>query len=93
VREAHSSSIARGRGMYRQDVDNCFTMLLQICQQNGFQANSRKMLIMDECGLQMKGERCKVFANKGSRYVHRIPAGEKDETITLIACCNEEEEE
>jgi len=51
------------------------------------------MLIMDECGLQMKGERCKVFANKGSRYVHRIPAGEKDETITLIACCNEEEEE
>jgi len=39
------------------------------------------------------GKPSKVVANKGSRNVHRIPAGEKGETITLIACCNEEEEE
>jgi hypothetical protein len=79
--------------MCRQDVNNYFTMLLQICQQNGFQANPRKIFSMDECGLQMNGEQGIVFANKGSRYIRRIPAGEKGETITLIACCNEEEEE
>jgi hypothetical protein len=39
------------------------------------------------------GEPGKVVANKSSRNVHRIPAGEKGETIALIAYCNEEEEE
>jgi hypothetical protein len=35
------------------------------------------------------GEPGKVVANKGSLDIRRIPAGEKGETITLIACCNE----
>jgi hypothetical protein len=41
--------------MCRQDVDSYFTMLLQIRQQNGFQANPRKIFSMDERDLQMNG--------------------------------------
>jgi hypothetical protein len=55
LREAQGLSIARGRGMCRIYGEYYFTMLLQICQQNGFQANPRKIFSMDECGLQMNG--------------------------------------
>jgi hypothetical protein len=65
-------------------------MLLQICRQNGFQANPRKIFNMHECRLQMNGEPGKVFANKSSQDVHRIPSGEKGETVNPIACCNAE---
>jgi hypothetical protein len=70
-------SIARGLGMCHQQINNYFTILLQICQKNGFQANPNEIFSMDECDLQMNGEQSKIVANKGSREVHRIPSGEK----------------
>lgn len=40
--------------MCRQEVDNYFTLILQIFQENDFLANPNKIHNMDECGLQMK---------------------------------------
>lgn len=46
VREAQGFSIAYGLRMCWQYVNNSFTVLLQIFQQNGFQANPRKITCM-----------------------------------------------
>jgi hypothetical protein len=40
---AQCSSVARGLPMYRQEADNYFTLHLQICHRNGFQANPMKI--------------------------------------------------
>jgi hypothetical protein len=56
LREAQGLSIARGLGMCQQHADNYFTMLSKIFQQNGFQANPRKLFSMNKCDLQMTGE-------------------------------------
>jgi hypothetical protein len=88
VRKAQVLSTAPGLGMCRHEEDNLYTMLLQICQQNGFQANLRNIFYMDECGLQMHWEPRQVVATKGSRHVHRKTSGQEGETVTLIGCCN-----
>jgi hypothetical protein len=44
---------------------DCWQLLL-IDHQNGFQANSRKIFSMDECGLKMNEEPGKVVSNDGS---------------------------
>jgi hypothetical protein len=88
VRKAQVLSTATGLGMCRQETDNFYSMLLQICQQNGFQANHTNTFYMDECDLQIHWEPRQVVATKGSRDVHRKTSGQKGGTVTLIACCN-----
>jgi hypothetical protein len=46
-RKAQELLVARGLTMCRQEADNYITQLLQICRQNGFQANPRKIFNMD----------------------------------------------
>jgi hypothetical protein len=84
-RKAQVLSIARGLGICRQEVDNNFTLLLQICQQKDFLTNPSKIHKMEECGLQINNKPCKVVATKGSRDVHHVPSGEKGKTIGMIA--------
>jgi hypothetical protein len=68
--------------MYRQEADNYFTLLLQTCQQNGFQGNPRKIFNMDEHGLQINGEPGKAAAATGRGHVHRVTSGQNGGTIT-----------
>jgi hypothetical protein len=88
VRKAQGLSIIRGLGICWQEVDDYFTLILHICQENDVLANPSKIHNKDECGLQMNNEPGKVVATKGGRDVHHVTSGEKDETISLIARCN-----
>jgi len=56
------------------------------------QTSQRYSALMDVI-CKWTGESGKVVAIKSSRNVHRIPAGQKGETITPVAYCNVEEEE
>jgi hypothetical protein len=66
VRKAEGVCITHGLGICRQEVDNYFTLLLQIFQENSFLVNPGKIHSMDKHGLQMNNELCKVIATKGS---------------------------
>lgn len=43
---------------------------------------------MDESGLQMTARKTAVLAEKGSKCVPQMAAGEKGETASVVACCS-----
>lgn len=90
IRKSEGISIARLRGMNRNDVKSYFDLLETVLKDNDLFAKPSNIFNMDETGLQLNNRPGAVLAKKGSKVVATITSTEKGETVTVIACCNAE---
>ncbi|XP_072378888.1 uncharacterized protein [Diabrotica undecimpunctata] len=92
VRKAQGISRARTERMSREEVKNYFTLLADILTSNDLLNKPIYIWNCDEIGVQLNNEPKKVVASKGSKDVHVVTSAEKGETISILACCNAEEQ-
>lgn len=87
VRKAEGISVARGLGMYWEEVDNYFQILLKICKENNLFDQLFKIYNVDEIGLQLNNNVDRVVATKGSRTSCNFS---RKGGNCVIVCCNAE---
>lgn len=90
VRKSEGVSLARTRGMSKGIVTAYFELLETILSENDLFTKPGNVYNMDETGLQLNNKPGHVIAEKGSKSVLAVTAGERGETISIIACCNAE---
>lgn len=90
IRKSEGISIARLRGMNRNDIESYFNLLETVLKDNELFAKPSNIFNMDETGLQLNNRPGNVLAMKGSKAVAIITSTEKGETVTVIACCSAE---
>ncbi|KAK9685163.1 DDE superfamily endonuclease [Popillia japonica] len=91
IRKAQRLSIARMKGMNKEEVDDYFDLLGNIFDEHGFYNCPRKIYNVDETGVQLnnppdKVPPDKVLASKGAKAVCSLTSAEKGETITVLTC-------
>nr|CAI5838031.1 unnamed protein product [Callosobruchus analis] len=91
VRKSEGVSLARVRGMNEKDISDYFKLLGNILEEHDLFSKPGHLYNMDETGLQLNNKTEYVIARKGSKNVAAVTSGEKGETITVISCCNAEE--
>lgn len=90
IRKAQGLSIARMKGMNKQEVNDYFVLLKNIFDEHGFYSFPRKIYNTDETGVQLNNPPDKVLASKGAKAVCSLTSAEKGETITVLTCVNAE---
>lgn len=90
VRQAQGLSVARGEGMNKESVSHFFQILSELYEKNDFFTRPANVFNMDETGNLLNNVPRNVAATKGARDVYVLTSTEKEENITVIACCNAE---
>lgn len=90
IRKSEGLSLARTQGMNRKDVNEYFSLLLQILTEYDLLDKPGKIFNIDETGIQINNKPGKVIASKGAKDVYSLTSSEKGENVSLIACCNAE---
>ncbi|KAL0850501.1 hypothetical protein ABMA28_012293 [Loxostege sticticalis] len=88
IRQAEGLSVARAKGLCREEVANFFTLLIKVLTEHDLLDKPDRIYNMDESGVQLNNKPGKVVAKKGARVVKAVTSGEKGETITVVASCN-----
>jgi hypothetical protein len=83
-------SIDRVMAMNRKDIEEYFNLLSNVPRENNLLDQLGHVYNMNEAGFQMNPRSHTVIAEKGSPILYKIISGEKEETISVIACCNTE---
>ena len=76
--------------MDKIDVNACFEMLERILTDNDLIKKPDYIYNMDESGLQLNNRPGHVLAEKSYKAEAMSTSTEKEETITVIGCCNAE---
>lgn len=87
-RKSEGLSLARAYGVNREDVNDFFTLLAQVYEDNDLGHHPDQIFNMDETGIQINNKPGKVIASKGAKDVYTLTSCEKGENVTVIACCN-----
>lgn len=90
IRKSEGLSLARAGGMNRTEVNQFFTLLLDILTTNDLLAKPGNIFNVDETGLQINNKPGKVVATKGAKDVYTLTTSEKGENVSLVACCSAE---
>lgn len=90
IRQAEGLSLARAKGMNREEVGNFFELLTKILTENNLIGRPGNIFNMDEAGIQIINKPSKVLAPKGAKDVHVLTSRERGENVTVIGCCNAE---
>lgn len=90
IRKSEGLSLARAKGMNREDVNNFFTLLLEILTKNELLDKPGQIFNVDETGVQINNKPGKVVATKGAKDVYSLTTSEKGENVSLISCCSAE---
>lgn len=88
IRQAEGLSVARAKGLSREEVTNFYELLTKVMTDNGLLNKPERIYNMDESGVQLNNKPGKVVAKKGAKVVHSVTSAEKGETMTIVACCN-----
>ncbi|XP_045765299.1 chaetoglobosin A biosynthesis cluster protein C-like [Maniola jurtina] len=88
IRQAEGLSVARAKGLSREEVNNFYELLAKVMIDNGLSDKPERIFNMDESGIQLNNKPGKVIAKKGAKVVNSVTSAEKGETMTIIACCN-----
>lgn len=88
VRQAEGLSLARARGMNRQDVNEFYKLLETTLTDYELLEKPSHIFNMDETGVQLLNKAGKVITNRGSKDVHLLTSKERGENVTVIACCS-----
>lgn len=88
VRQSEGLSLARAKGMCREEVGSFFDLLQETLEKNDLMDKPSCIWNMDESGIQLNNKPGKVLASKGSKDVHVLTSAEKGENITVVACNN-----
>ncbi|KAJ8938481.1 hypothetical protein NQ318_007117 [Aromia moschata] len=86
VRKSEGLSLARAKGMSRDEVDAFFQLLKNTIIDNDLQNSPGSIFNMDETGIQMNNKPISVIV----KDVHVVTASEKGENVSIIACNNAE---
>jgi hypothetical protein len=70
--------------MNREIVQQYFELLRRNLEENDLFDKPTQIYNMDETGIQMNNKPGNVIAQKGSKSVTTLIAGEKEETITVV---------
>ncbi|KAK9720765.1 hypothetical protein QE152_g21910 [Popillia japonica] len=76
--------------MDREVVAKYFELLSSVLKQHQPLGKSACLYNKDETGLQLNNRPGEVIAKQGSKVVSALTAAEKEESITVISCCNPE---
>lgn len=90
IRQAEGLSLARAKGMNRDEVGRFFELLRNILTENKLIDRPANIFNMDEAGIQIINKPSKVLAPKGSKDVHVLTSRERGENVTVIGCCSAE---
>ena len=60
----------------------------KVATENSPSATPGNTFNIDKCGIQINNKPDSVVKENGSEYVHVVKAGEKNENIRVVACCN-----
>lgn len=90
IRKSEGVSVARAKGMNKKHVEKYICLLEEVLINNELFNKPGSIFNMDETGLQLNNKPGKVVALRGPKNVPTITAGEKGETISVIACCSGE---
>ncbi|KAJ3652633.1 hypothetical protein Zmor_018581 [Zophobas morio] len=90
LRKSEGLSLARAKGMNRQEVEEFYDLLKNTLEKYNLFNKPGSIFNMDESGIQINNKPDRVVAKKGSKCVHVITSKEKVESISVIACANAE---
>lgn len=88
IRQAEGLSVARAKGLSREEVNNFHELLTKVLADNDLLDKPERIYNMDESGVQLNNKPGKVVAKKGAKVVNSVTSAEKGETMTIVACCN-----
>lgn len=88
IRQSEGLSMARAKGLKREEVKKFFDLLTKILKNNDLWDKPERLYNMDETGIQLNNKAGKVVAEKGKRNINSVTSAEKGETLTVVACCN-----
>lgn len=88
IRQAEGLSVARAKGVSREEVNNFYDLLIKVLTENNLSAKPERLYNMDESGIQLNNKPGKVIAKKGAKVVNSVTSAEKGETMTIVGCCN-----
>lgn len=87
-RQAEGLSVARAKGLSREEVYNFYDLLIKVLTENDLLDKPERLYNMDESGIQLNNKPGKVIAKKGAKVVNSVTSAEKGETMTIVGCCN-----
>ena len=90
LRQAEGLSIARARGMNREDTANFFNLLEDLLMKENLMDKPQNIFNMDESGIHLINKPGKVLTSKGAKDTHVLTPRERGENVTVIACNNAE---
>lgn len=88
IRQAEGLSVARAKGLSREEVNNFYDLLIKVLTDNDLLDKPERIYNMDESGIQLNNKPGKVVAKKGAKVVNSVTSAEKGETMTIVGCCN-----
>lgn len=88
IRQAEGLSVARAKGLSREEVNNFYDLLIKVLTENDLLDKPERLYNMDESGIQLNNKPGKVIAKKGAKVVNSVTSAEKGETMTIVGCCN-----
>lgn len=90
IRQAEGLSLARAKGMSREEVGKFFKLLTKIVTENNLIDRPANIFNMDEAGIQIINKPSKLLAPEGAKDVHVLTSRERRENVTVIGRCNAE---
>ncbi|RVE47494.1 hypothetical protein evm_007905 [Chilo suppressalis] len=88
IRQAEGLSLARAKGLSREEVNNFYDLLIKVLTENDLLDKPERLYNMDESGIQLNNKPGKVIAKKGAKVVNSVTSAERGETMTIVGCCN-----
>ncbi|KAM3963687.1 uncharacterized protein ACR2FA_002210 [Aphomia sociella] len=70
IRQAEGLSLARAKGLSREEVNNFYDLLIKVLTDNDLLDKPERIYNMDESGIQLNNKPGKVVAKKGAKVVN-----------------------
>jgi hypothetical protein len=88
VRRAEGVSLSRDQGMNKEDSRNYFDLLKKTLLENRLMKKPGHIFNVDGTGFQLNKKPGNVLDKRGSKNVDLLKSVEKEETLSVIACCS-----
>ncbi|GBP64917.1 hypothetical protein EVAR_49210_1 [Eumeta japonica] len=87
-RQAEGLSVARAKGLSREEVNNFYDLLNKVLTENDLLDKPERLYNMDESGIQLNNKPGKGIAKEGAKVVNSVTSAEKCKTMTIVGCCD-----